>query len=264
MKKVLLTGAFGGMGLATAKELIKQGYEVYGLDIVKKEEVDHLHFYQTDLTKEESVINSFNRIKEEVDSFDSIIHLAGIYDLNSLIEMSEDDFKMIFEVNVFSVYRVNNIFLPLLSKGGKILITTSELGPLDPLPFTGIYGITKTTLEKYAYSLRMELQLLGYYVSVIRPGAVDTGLLNVSTQKLEEFTKSTTHYQYNVERFKEVVDNVESKKIPPQKIGQLISKVLKKKKPKYFYNINRNPLLRMLNRLPKRFQNWIIKMILTK
>ena len=264
MKKVLLTGASGGMGLATAKVLINEGYEVFGLDIKEKEEMEHLHFFKTDLTNEKSVLAAFNLIKEEVDGFDAFIHLAGIYDLNSLIEMSEDDFKRIFEVNVFSVYRVNKIFLPLLGKNGKILITTSELGPLDPLPFTGIYGITKTTLEKYAYSLRMELQLLNYQVVVIRPGAVDTGLLNVSTQKLEEFTKTTTHYKYNVERFKEVVDNVESKKIPPQKIGLLISKILKKKKPKYFYNINRNPLLRMLNHLPKRFQNWIIKIILTK
>ena len=41
----------------------------------------------------------------------------------------------------------------------RIIITTSELAPLDPLPFTCIYGITKAALEKYAFSLRMETNL---------------------------------------------------------------------------------------------------------
>ena len=264
MKKVLLTGASGGMGIATTKELIKEGYEVYGLDIKQNEEIDHFHFFKVDLTSEESIIDTFNLIKNEVDGFDAIIHQAGIYDLNSLVEMSEESFKKIFDINVFSVYRINKIFLPLLKEKGKILITTSELAPLDPLPFTGIYGISKSTLDKYAYSLRMELQLLGYQVVVIRPGAVDTGMINVSTTKIEEFGKNTTHYQYNANKFNDVVNSVEAKKIPPQKIGLLISKILKKKRPKYVYNINRNPLLMMMNILPRRTQNWVIKKILTR
>lgn len=62
----------------------------------------------------------------------------------------------------------------MLANGGRIVITSSELAPLDPLPFTGLYAITKSAVEKYAYSLRMELSLHGISVSVIRPGAVNT------------------------------------------------------------------------------------------
>ena len=61
---------------------------------------------------------------------------------------------------------------------------------------------------------------------------------------------------------KKIVDNVESKKIPPSKIANLAYKIANKKKPKYIYKINRNPLLILLNILPHRFQNWIIKKIL--
>ena len=170
MKAILITGASGGMGLATAKHLVSLGYEVYGLDIKPVETFDHFHFIQTDVTKEESVLESFKAIQEKGINFDSIVHLAGIYDLNSLVEMSEKDFVRIYDINLFGVYRINKAFLPLLNKKGKIIITTSELAPLDPLPFTGIYGITKAALDKYAYSLRMELQLLDYQVVVLRPG----------------------------------------------------------------------------------------------
>ena len=143
-------------------------------------------------------------------------------------------------------------------------MVSSELGPLDPLPFTGIYGISKSLVEKYADALRMELQLLNYQVVLIRPGAVDTGLLDVSTDKLKKFVQNTTHYQTNSQRFKNIVDSVESKKIPPSKIANLIYKVSEKKKAKYVYKINRNFYLMLLSSLPKRTQNWIIKRILTK
>jgi short-subunit dehydrogenase len=182
--------------------------------------------------------------------------------LDSLIEIEEKNLKKIFDVNFFGVCLVNKIFIKLLKKGGKILITTSELAPLDPLPFTGIYAITKGALDKYAYSLRMELQLLDISVSVLRAGAVGTEMLGVSTTALEKFCAKTTTYSCNANRFKKVVDNVEAKHIPPTKIAKKTYKILNKKNPKFAYSINRNPLLRLLNAFPKRFQFWIIKKIL--
>ena len=143
-------------------------------------------------------------------------------------------------------------------------MVSSELAPLDPLPFTGLYAITKSTIEKYAYSLRMELQLLNYKVILIRPGAVDTGLIEISTTKLDNFTNNTTHYQYNAQRFKNIVNSVESKKVSPNKIANLIYKASIKKRPKYVYNINRNKGLLILNMLPKSWQHKIIKNILKK
>ena len=264
MSNVIITGCSGGMGLATAKELVKQSYQVYGLDIKETIEFEGFHYFKTDITKQDEIDKSFNLIKEQVNELDAIINMAGIYDLNSLIEMSEEEFIRIFNINLFAIYRINKTFLPLLKEKGKIFITSSELAPLDPLPFTGIYGITKTAVEKYAYSLRMELQLLNKQVVVIRPGAVDTGLLNDSVDRLEKFCESTTHYQYNSKRFKKIVNSVEAKNIKPEKIALLISKVIKKKNPKYVYKINRNPLLLLLNALPRRLQNRIIKNILIK
>ncbi len=260
-KVILITGVSGGMGLATAKKYLSFGYKVYGLDIRDPlVDFDNFIFVKTDLTKIEEVESAYRLIK--MDKLDLIINAAGIYDLNSLIEISEEDFIKIFNINVFSIYRVNKTFIPLLKEGGRIIMVSSELAPLDPLPFTGLYAITKSTIEKYAYSLRMELQLLGYKVILIRPGAVDTGLIEVSTNRLENFTGSTTHYQYNAKKFNDVVNSVESKKISPDKIANLIYKASIKKRPKYVYKINRNKGLLLLNLLPKSWQNRIIKKIL--
>lgn len=259
---LLITGACGGMGLAACERLTEYGYSVYGIDIKEPEGTHAWKYIQADLTKEENVAKVAEELARDGVSLNAIIHHAGIYDLNSLIEMPEEDMQRIWDVNFFAMSRVNRLFLPLLAPDARIILTSSELAPLDPLPFTGIYAVTKTAVEKYAFSLRMELQLLGYKVIVVRPGAVRTSLLNVSTARLEAFRKSTTHYRYNAERFYKIVHSVEAKSVSPEKIAELDLKILQSRHPKYVYSINRNPALLLMHCLPKRLQTAVIRMIL--
>lgn len=283
-KSVIITGVAGGIGSATARRLQDEGYRVFGLDIRQPEGTNctgsqseqsagiqtdmseqssaSFVFIQTDLTDMDSVQRAFSQINAQTDAVDCIINMAGIYDLNSLIEIDEQDFMRIFNINLFSIYRVNKTFLPLLSEGGRVIIISSELAPLDPLPFTGLYGVTKAAVEKYAYSLRMELQLLGHPVTVIRPGAIDTGFLGVSTARLDRFCNTTELYKCNAEKFRNIVDRVESRKVSPDRIAGLVVRAIRAKRPRYVYKINRNPLLLLLNALPDRAQNRIIARII--
>ncbi|MBQ9941371.1 MAG: hypothetical protein IJP03_00040, partial [Christensenellaceae bacterium] len=57
-------------------------------------------------------------------------------------------------------------------------------------------------------------------------------------------------------------DSVEAKNSPPQRIGEHTARILKARRPRYVYSINRNPLLRLLNLLPARLQVAIIRGIL--
>lgn len=260
---VLITGAAGGMGLAAARKLLGVGETVYGLDLREPEPpLEGLCFLRTDLTDPDSVNGAFEKIREDGVRLRGIIHMAGLYDLDSLVEMEEAAWRRIFAVNLDAVYRVNRVFLPLLAPGARILITTSELAPLDPLPFTGIYAITKTALDQCASSLRMELQLLGIRVIVLRPGAVATRLLDVSTARLDAFCRKTTHYAPNAERFRRIVNRVEARKIPPERVADLARRALCAAHPRDVYSINRNPLLLLLNAMPNRVRRGIIRCIL--
>ena len=262
MKNVIVTGAFGGMGFAAVKALKNKGYFVFALDRVVGDAEENVMPIQADLTRGEDISAAYEKIRAITDEVYAIVHFAGMYNLDSLVEMSEESFTRIFDVNVFSVYRVNKAFLPLLKNGSRIVITTSELAPLDPLPFTGIYAITKSTLDKYAYSLRMELQLLGISVTVLRPGAVDTGMLGASITALDRFCDNTDLYAFSAKRFKSIVENVEARSVKSDKIGKKTVKILGRKRPKLVYKVNRNPLLLLLNILPKRLATFIIKLIL--
>ena len=161
-----------------------------------------------------------------------------MYRLDSLMEMKREAFEEIFRVNLLSDFLVNRTFLP-----------TSELAPLDLLSFTGIYAVTKG--DKYAYSLAMELQLLGI--------SVETGMLGVS---LDRFCEKTKLYPCNARRFHRIADRVEARSILPEKIGKKALEILRKKHPAFAYGINRNPLLRILDLCPKRLQLFAIRQVL--
>jgi NAD(P)-dependent dehydrogenase (short-subunit alcohol dehydrogenase family) len=260
---VLITGVAGGMGIASAKRLLETGSTVYGLDLRQPEPMpEGLRFIQTDLTDPASVRQAFEALQREGVRLRAILHMAGLYDLNALTELEEEAWRRIFAVNLDAVYRVNRTFLPLLEPKGRILITTSELAPLDPLPFTGLYAVTKAALDKYASALRMELQLLDLRVIVLRPGAVDTSLLDVSTAKLDAFCANTKRFAPNAQRFRNIVNRVEARKIPPERVAELTVRILEASHPRDVYSINRNPLLLLLNALPNRVQRSIIGKIL--
>lgn len=261
-QSILITGAYGGMGKATVKALKDRGFRIFALDKIVGTAEDGIIPIKADLTDENSIEAAAKQIKEMTDTLFAIIHFAGIYMLDSLVEMDSADFGKIFKINLGGVFLVNKHFAPLLNNGSRILITTSELAPLDPLPFTGIYAVTKAALDKYAYSLRMELQLKGISVSVLRAGAVTTDMLGASTDALDRFCQSTTLYTCNAERFKRIVDRVEARSIPPEKLAERVARILNKRNPRFAYSINRNPLLLLLNMLPKGLQLWIIKQVL--
>ena len=258
MGNYLVTGASGGMGTALCRLLTREGCRVWGLDRASPKEEESWTFLPADVTDPASLEAARARVE-----LDGVVHTAGIYDLNSLAEMPEADFLRDFDVNLFGVFRVNRLFLPLLGEKGRIVILTSELAPLEPLPFTGVYAVTKAALDKYAAALRMELQLTDRPVIVLRPGAVNTGMLPVSTEKLARFCEETKLYSCNAARFRKIVEGVEARSVPPEKIAAVVLKALASPRPRPVYNVNRNPLLLLLRFLPQRTRLWAIRKILS-
>lgn len=262
MNYVLVTGAAGGMGRATVKALAECGYTVFALDKTSGAAEKNVIPLQADVTSEESVAHAAEAVRRYTDRLFAILHFAGIYMLDSLVEMSGDDFEKILRINLFGAFYVNRTFRPWLASGSRIVMTTSELAPLSPLPFTGIYAVSKGALDKYAYALAMELQLLGISVSVLRAGAVRTDMLGASTDALDRFCDKTGLYTCNAARFRKIVDRVEARSVPPEQVARKMLGILRKRRPAFAYALNRNPLLRLLNILPARLQLFLIRRIL--
>lgn len=264
MKNVLVVGASGGMGRATVKKLIREGYNVFGMDLPKSFDIDKLKYYQCDITDEKAVSLVHKSISRKIDNLFAIIFVSGIYKMDSLLEISDADIKKILDVNVLGVQRVVKHFFRMLKKDSRILITTSEVANLDPLPFNGIYSMSKSLLEKYAFSLRMEVNNFGIKVITLRPGPVKTVLLNESINELEEMCDKTRIHKDTSKKFKEIVNKVESKPIEAKKVANKISRIIKSKHPRYSYSINNTFALKIFSILPDRLQVFIISKLLQK
>lgn len=264
MKSVLISGVNGGIGRATAQKFIDNGYQVFGIDIQNSTTINGLNYFQCDITNEDQIKQVFRKIKTNINSLDAIVSLAGVYVMDSLLEIDNEKLKKIIDINSLGAYRLVKNFFPLLKQKSKVIIISSELAPLDPLPFNGIYSISKSLLEKYAYSLRMELNLFNIDVVVLRPGAVKTSLLNVSISELDKMCENTVIHKDASKNFRNIVNSVESKSISPEKVSEKIFKIENKKHPKYVYSLNNNLALKLLNLLPHKLQVKVISKILKK
>lgn len=263
-KYILVTGAYGGMGRAFIEKAANYGYSVFALDnlIPSRFTIKGVTPIICDITKKEAIDDAYTLVSQHTNALFAIIHFAGLYYMDSLLEIPDEKWEKIFTVNVTGPYRINKKFYPMLKKGSRIIITTSELATIKPLPFTGLYGITKASLDKYAFSLLMEAQLKGIHVSVIRPGAVKTKMLDKSTSELNTFAANTKLYKTNATRFKNIVDSVETKAIEGDKIAHLVLYILERKKPRFAYSINTNFYLKLSNICPWRLEKYIIRKIL--
>lgn len=264
MKYALITGGASGMGRATAIELANNGYIVFSCDInTNPQEIQNIIQIKTDVTSLQSVQNAYQQVLKVTNKLDAVINFAGIILMNSLIEISEEEFVRIFNINLFGAYRVNKVFFPLVQKAnGKIIITTSELAENKILPFNAIYAISKKALDAYAQGLTMELGLLNIPVITLRPGAVETPIIQSSTNQMNNLNENTILYKNTISKFKHIVDNEQNSGIPPQKIAKIVLNILNKKRPKIVYKKNISVKLKLLNALPVKTQIKLLKLIL--
>ncbi len=254
---ILITGAASGIGRATVEYFASRGHRVFGIDVAQNDST-----FTADITDENSLLSVKEQLGETV--LDAIINVAGIHLMTSLVEGDFARMKKAVDINLTGAMLVNRVFHQNLRADGRIIIVTSEVASLDPLPFNGLYSVTKTALDAYAQALRQELNLLGQKVITLRPGAVETPLCHGSVQATADLADKTELYQKQAKSFSGLAAKFMGKPVKPQKIAALIYKATTAKHPKLIYQKNRNPGLILLNLLPKGLQCAIVKWLINR
>ena len=181
-KKVLITGASSGFGALTAKTLLSQGHTVVATmrnaDTKNKQIAEELtglgaSIVELDVTSDDSVNSGVEKAIELMGGLDVVVNNAGIGVLGIQENFTIEDFKRLFEVNVFGVQRVNRAALPHLRKQGSgLLIHVSSLLGRMVLPFYGPYNATKWAVEALAENYRIELSGFGIDSCIVEPGGL--------------------------------------------------------------------------------------------
>lgn len=262
MKHVLITGVSSGIGEKTKDIFLANGYCVIGLDIKETNESNNFKFIKTNITNESDVLNVSNYLETNNIELDAVINIAGIHKMSSLVEDDFNNLKKVIDINLLGPMLINNKLHKYLKPKGKILIITSEVAGLDPLPFNGLYSVSKIALENYAQALRQELNLLNQKVITIMPGAIETPLQEGSLKATSDLSDKTVLYKKESKKFLKITKKFMGKPLKREKLARKIYKITIKKRNKLTYKIHRNLGLVLLNLLPKRLQCMIIKKIL--
>ncbi|MCZ8543257.1 oxidoreductase [Mesorhizobium qingshengii] len=183
-KTALVTGASSGMGKEIAKRLIQDGFQVYvaARQIDKMEDLAALGArpLRMDISKDEEIDAAVASILAEVEGVDVLVNNAGFGLYGPVEEISIDEARYQFEVNVFGPARLTQLLLPAMrrKKAGTIVNITSMGGKIYTL-LGAWYHATKHALEGWSDSLRLELAPFGIKVVVVEPGLIETGFGDV-------------------------------------------------------------------------------------
>jgi NAD(P)-dependent dehydrogenase (short-subunit alcohol dehydrogenase family) len=188
VKKILITGGSGGFGALTVKTLLKQGHKVAATmrnaGSKNKNVADELsalgaHIIDMDVTDDTSVTAGVSKTIERLGGLDVVINNAGVGVLGIQENFTIDDFKRLFDINVFGVQRVNRAALPhLRQQGSGLLVHVSSLLGRMTLPFYGPYNASKWALEALAENYRIELSGFGVDSCIVEPGGYPTAFMD--------------------------------------------------------------------------------------
>ncbi len=176
-KRVLLTGATGGLGRAIAERLADRGATMV-LSSRKADELTDLaaalpgqghKVVVADLALE----GLAERVVSEAGQVDILVANAGLPATGKLDEFSEQEIARAVRVNLEAPMRMARELVPtMLERGEGHLVFISSLAGKAPSPSSAVYNATKFGLRGFAFGLRCDLAGTGVGVSVVSPGFI--------------------------------------------------------------------------------------------
>jgi hypothetical protein len=274
MPDVVVTGASTGIGFATCQVLIRRGFRVFGsvrthtdADRLKGELGASYVPIICDVTDPDSVNQAAAVVKQATGErrLSGLVNNAGIAVAGPLAYLPLERFRLQIEVNLLGVHTVTQAFLPLLGtepgrlgNPGRVVNISSVSGRLA-VPFLGAYAASKFGLEGYSDSLRRELMLFGIKVILIEPGAVVTPIWDKAEGVVVEQFPNTP-YDRSLRLFAEQAMKEAKTGFPPEKVGDLIWRVLTAPRPRARYAIVPHRVVEwsIPRRLPTEFLDYCI------
>ena len=240
-KVALVTGGSSGMGKDFAKALLKEGYVVYTV-ARRLEQMDDLKqlgafTLKMDITDEQDVRQVVDTIKAQHGHVDVLINNAGFGLYGAMEDITIDEARYQFEVNIFGLATITQMLLPGMreQRSGKI-INISSVGGKVYTPLGSWYHATKHALEGWSDSLRLELKQFNIDVVVIEPGAIKTGFGDIMIKPMVKRSGNGPYGQIANGLAKSTMDiYAKNQASEPEVITDLIVKAVRAKKPKTRY-----------------------------
>ena len=183
-KTALVTGAARGIGLATAKRFLAEGWQVALLDIegeLLKSAVaaighpDNTLALHCDVS--DAVASAMDAVSRRFGRLDALVNNAGIAVFAPLLETSDEDWSRILQVNLTGPFICTKAAAPLMrEQGGGAIVNITSISAVRASTLRSAYGTSKAGLAHLTKQLAVELASLGIRVNAVAPGPVETAM----------------------------------------------------------------------------------------
>jgi NAD(P)-dependent dehydrogenase (short-subunit alcohol dehydrogenase family) len=196
-RRVAVTGAAGGIGLAICASLAAQGAQVHGLDMKGLDALPAgVAGRETDLTSEESVVAAVRELYAADDRPVDLVNSAGVVENNvAAEEMPMAEFDRIMAVNLRGVFLTCREFgRELLARGGGAIVNIASMSGnaiVNHPQRQSVYNTSKAGVSALTRSLAVEWGPRGVRINTVSPGYVDTPLNALKTDMHPRWTRET-------------------------------------------------------------------------
>ncbi|NQT77361.1 MAG: SDR family NAD(P)-dependent oxidoreductase [Bacteroidetes bacterium] len=267
-QSIIITGSAGGLGQAIVRALLDTFPDklIVATDVSPAvfslfKEHDGLIPLQMDVSNEQSTHAVRRQLEEKGFRVWALVNNAGISDFYAVSEKEKEVLDRIFAINTFGPVNMVRAFLPhLMETRGRVVQISSESVRL-PGAFQA-YSSSKIAMEALSVAMRNELALQRIKLSIIRPGAINTPLLDGLRNMKDSIGESV--YQKYLLAFAEKAPKQIGKLCEPERVAAVVVKALSQQNPRFYYKVNNNWKLRLAELLPHRWRDYFMRKMLAK
>ena len=186
LKVALITGAARGIGLATAKRFLSEGWSIALLDIeseLLQAAVDGLSQPERtlalvcDVSEPAQVTASFEKLGRHFGRLDALVNNAGIAIFKSILGTTFEEWNRVLAVNLTGPFICTQAAVGIMQKnGGGAIVNITSISGLRASTLRVAYGTSKAALAHLTKQQAAEFGELGIRVNAVAPGPVDTAM----------------------------------------------------------------------------------------
>ena len=246
---VLITGAGSGLGLASALFLAARNFRVYGTALTEAEERElreqaarrnvEVSALRMNVTRRADIDRTVDTIVREAGRIDAVVHFAGMGLRGFFEDLSMQEIRRLYDVNVFGIMELTQAVLPHMRtrRSGRIVITASAAGRMGEMSIAG-YSSGKFAVVGLGECLRQEMALLNIHVSVLEPGLIYTPHFGINRNRAHRAQDPASPYYFWFCQHEAIVDNLLSaNKFTAEDIAGVVHKILTARRPRLHYMV---------------------------
>ena len=182
MKTALVTGTARGIGLATTKLFLEQGWQVAMIDRDTEAladavtSLDNVHGIDCDVSDPGSVKGMVAETLKTFGGIDALVNNAGVADFGPIEETTFDRWRTVMETNLDGPFLVSQAAIPALKESEGAIVNIASISGLRASTLRVAYGTSKAALIQLTLQQAAELGEYGIRANVVAPGPVRTKL----------------------------------------------------------------------------------------